>query len=275
MNIRKRSLPSGWYPDSVIDAQKAMEKWESETERLAGDGIAGIAPHAGWDFSGALAFSVFYNLTREIDTIAVVGGHLPQSDRLFAAFETEFATPFGQISADSEVLNLLEGRMELEEDIYSDNTVEIQLPFLKYLFKDVMLLHLRVSPTAIAIELGRNLNDIAKEVGRRIAVVGSTDLTHYGPAYGFSPAGKGEAAVEWVRQQNDKSIISAFVDMQHQSALQISARDQSACSAGGAVTASAFAGLQGIKRGTILGHAMSCDTYKSDSFVGYVGILYG
>ena len=274
MNIRKRSLPSGWYPESAIDAQKVVEKWMSKTERLAGDGIAGIVPHAGWDFSGALAFSVFYNLTRKIDTIAVVGGHLPQSDRLFAAFEPGFATPFGQISADREVLSLLRDRMELEEDIYSDNTVEIQLPLIKFLFNDVMLLYLRVSPTAVAIELGQNLNDIAKDVGRRIAVVGSTDLTHYGPAYGFSPAGKGEAAVEWVRQQNDKSIINAFVDMQHQSALRISARDRSACSAGGAATASAFAGLRGIKRGKIIGHSMSCDTYKSDSFVGYVGILY-
>jgi MEMO1 family protein len=274
MNIRKRSLPSGWYPDSAIDAQKTMEKWKSKTERLNRDGIAGIAPHAGWDFSGALAFSVFYNLTREIDTIAVVGGHLPQSDKLVAAYEAEFVTPFGRIGSDREILALLRDRMDIEEDIYSDNTVEIQLPFIKYLFEDVMLLYLRVSPTAVAIELGKNLNEIANDIGRRIAVVGSTDLTHYGPAYGFSPAGKGEAAVEWVRQQNDRNIINAFVDMQHQNVLQISARDQSACSAGGAVAASAFAGLQGIKRGKVLGHSMSCDTYKSDSFVGYAGILY-
>ena len=38
-------------------------------------------------------------------------------------------------------------------------------------------------------------------------------MTHYGPNYGFSPAGKGRAALDWVKNTNDSRAIKAMVEM--------------------------------------------------------------
>ncbi|MCK5008480.1 MAG: AmmeMemoRadiSam system protein B, partial [Spirochaetales bacterium] len=38
--------------------------------------VAGIAPHAGWSFSGSIACHVFQSIPRDTDTVVVVGGHL-------------------------------------------------------------------------------------------------------------------------------------------------------------------------------------------------------
>ena len=74
------------------------------------------------------------------------------------------------------------------EDRERDNTVEIQLPFLRYLAPKVMALGMRAPPSAQAVALGEAVARTAAALGRRVAVAGSTDLTHYGSNYGFSPA---------------------------------------------------------------------------------------
>ena len=48
---------------------------------------------------------------------------------------------------------------------------------------------------------------MAKELKVSILVFGSTDLTHYGPNYGWSPKGYGPEAVKWVKEVNDKKFI--------------------------------------------------------------------
>jgi AmmeMemoRadiSam system protein B len=104
--------------------------------------------------------------------------------------------------------------------------------------------------------------------------VGSTDLTHYGRNYGFLPAGTGEKALRWVREDNDSRIIAELLSMDAESALQLALRDRSACSAGGAVAALAFAKEKGVTKGRLVRYQTSHDVQPSESFVGYVGIIY-
>ena len=58
-----------------------------------------------------------------------------------------------------------------------------------------------------SIGIGRRTAEIALELGKKILILGSTDLTHYGYNYGFTPKGTGEAAVEWVKNENDRKIV--------------------------------------------------------------------
>jgi len=72
---------------------------------------------------------------------------------------------------------------------------------------------LRVPPDYKARELGSALARAASTCGKKLSVIASTDLTHYGPSYGFMPHGVGESAVDWVRDENDRGFIAAALSM--------------------------------------------------------------
>jgi hypothetical protein len=57
-------------------------------------------------------------------------------------------------------------------------------------------------------------------------------------------------------------------------ALEHAARSQSACSAGGAVSAMAAARALGSDKGCLVDYYTSHDVMPGDSFVGYAGILF-
>jgi hypothetical protein len=54
-----------------------------------------------------------------------------------------------------------------------------------------------VPPTANSHQVGRAVAEAAAELGRRVAFLGSTDLTHYGPRYHFTPLGVGLEGIRW------------------------------------------------------------------------------
>ena len=272
MEVRPRSLPPGWYPGGKTQTIRNIDEFRRSFEEPAGSALAGVAPHAGWSFSGSIACHVFQSISKEAQTIVVVGGHLAPHSGLLAAFEQGYETPLGVLAADVELLEILRDSLPIREDRYSDNTVEIQLPLLKYLYPEAQALHLRASPSAEALQLGEELAAAAKRLKRSIAVIGSTDLTHYGDNYGFTPRGTGQQAVKWVKEVNDRRFIEALLAMEL--AIELAGREHSACSAGGAVAAARFAERLGASRGELLEYRTSYDLSPSPFFVGYAGIIY-
>ncbi|MGA2974834.1 MAG: AmmeMemoRadiSam system protein B [Spirochaetia bacterium] len=275
MRVRKRFLPPGWYPVSMEQTRRAIEAMQRSFPANPSSGIAGIVPHAGWEFSGGLALEVLSRLARSMDTIVIIGGHLGPSDGILCAFEEAYETPLGQIPADLELMAEIGNQVAIKEDRYADNTVEIQLPFLRHLAPQAKALGLRASPSHDAGVLGRAIAGAAVKLRKKVAVAGSTDLTHYGANYDFAPAGAGEAGLRWVREVNDKRIIESLLAMDFNAALERALQERSACSAGGALAALSFAREKGVRAGTLLSYRTSFDIQPAESFVGYAGILYG
>ena len=87
MKVRPRSLPPGWYPGGREQTIRDIEEFRRHLPKSEGRALAGIAPHAGWSFSGSIACQVFQALSRDVETIVVVGGHLTPNSGLMAASE--------------------------------------------------------------------------------------------------------------------------------------------------------------------------------------------
>jgi MEMO1 family protein len=277
MRVRKRSLPPGWYPESSEEALREIQGMlpgAAAASTPAAPARAGIMPHAGWYFSGRLALEVLSSLARGIDTIVIIGGHLRSTDRIVCCVEDAYETPLGEITADVQLREALAARLDILEDRERDNTVEIQLPLLRSIAPGVMALGVRAPPSAQAVALGQAIARSAAALGRRVAVAGSTDLTHYGKNYGFSPAGDGEEALRWVREVNDRRLIDCMLAMDIDGAMERAARDRSACSIGGAAASMSFALATGARSGRLVGYMTSHDVHPDQSFVGYAGILY-
>lgn len=277
MRVRARMLPQGWYPGSESGCQKEIEKFVAGATPLAAGTKAcgGIVPHAGWFFSGKLAARVFYQVSRmqQPQVVCVFGGHLGGNSPPLLVTDDAWETPLGNIPLATEFYEPLRRRLTLREEHPGDNTIEIQLPFVKHFFPHARLLALRAPHSQTALELGDAVVAVAGELKLSLLVFGSTDLTHYGPNYGWAPKGFGAAAVKWVKEVNDKHFLDQTMKLDGAGMLAAADRDQSACSAGGAVAAVAAAKKLGAQKALLVDYYTSYDIMPNDSFVGYAGVV--
>ena len=281
MNRRNRALPRGWYPVDKKECQREIESYLegwSPSQLPSSRGFGGIVPHAGWYFSGKLATRVFYSLKlkSKVEVVVLYGGHLSTEDLPHVVTEEACETPFGDIEIHSNFVKSLMKSMDMKKEspTSGDNTVEIQLAMVKYFFPEAKLVAIR-SPLSLKAEtLGKVVAEIAKKEKTSILAIGSTDLTHYGPNYGFFKKGIGPASVEWVKKENDKGFIDQALRMDAEGLLKHALGNDSACSAGAVVSAMSTCKALGVEKGILLDYYTSYDIMPDDSFVGYAGILY-
>jgi len=281
MILRKRALPRGWYPfdgkDCKGEIESYLEGWSPSQLQLT-KGLGGIVPHAGWYFSGKLAARVFHalKLKSKVEVVVLYGGHLSTEDLPRIVIEEACETPFGNIEIHEGIVKNLMKKMDLKKEspASGDNTIEIQLAMVKYFFPEAKLVAIR-SPLSLKAEaLGKEVAAIAKKEGIFILAIGSTDLTHYGPNYGFLSKGVGPASVDWVKKENDKGFIDRALRMDAEGLLKHALESDSACSAGAAISAMATSKVLGAEKGILLDYYTSYDIMPDDSFVGYAGIVY-
>ena len=302
--MRPMAFAGNWYPREAARCIAAIEGFRGEAAALgAGENFPrlGVVPHAGWVFSGALAGRVFAQLgagctkqgvqgpeiggvtgqpgsPQAAQLVIVLGGHLGASQDIVAMEGGRWQTPLGPLQLHTgfhaSLKKLGRVRWESASQRSPDNSVEVQLPFVKYWFPEAEVLALRVPPSAVAVALGRALVDYLGQSGLATVAVASTDLTHYGPAYNFQPQGHGAQALEWVRRENDPAFITALAAGVPEDILSVSRSRQNACSAGATAALAVLAGAEGA-RFSKLGYATSADVLpKGENFVGYVGGVY-
>jgi hypothetical protein len=192
--------------------------------------------------------------------------------------EGSWSTPLGNLEIDNELAESLVAEfpftVETTSHYQQDNTIELQLPFIKYFFPNVKILPIGVPPSVASIEIGEWLAEKSERMGRRPLILGSTDLTHYGDNYGYAPKGVGEEAVNWVKNENDRRVVDLMVEMDAQGVIEESMKNYNACCSGAAGAAIASVKKLGAKKGEKLIYRTSYDMRPNSSFVGYVGIIF-
>jgi MEMO1 family protein len=283
VNVRKAVFAGSWYPAKAGECEQAITGFLDEFKDAGPDGaefVGGIVPHAGWYFSGSIACNVIRRLKGAAapDVVVVFGMHLHpgSSNRLMPAGAWE--TPFGDLPVAGDLAAELGRRFSFVEestiDFTRDNTIELQLPFIKYFFPDARVLAMGVPPAESSLAIGRAVVDLARDMGIALRVIGSTDLTHYGMNYGFTPQGRGPEALKWVTEENDRRVIEAMGAMDAAGVIRQGVDSQNACCAGAAAAAIAAGRRLGAEKGETLAYATSHDKSPGESFVGYVGMLF-
>lgn len=246
--------------------------------------FAGLVPHAGWAFSGPVAAKTF---------AALAESGTPQTVILFGAVHSwgvnrpalygrgAWATPLGELEVDQgladEILREAQGRVIENPRAHSEeHSIEVQLPFVKHLWPEAKIVPLMVPPLEDAALVGESVARAALPRQGQVFLVGSSDLTHYGPRYGFAPRGTGPAALAWARE-NDARLLDDIVHMRAAEAVQRSLTDRSACGGGAIAATVAAAGAFGATRGLLLEHTTSHDVQPMGSpsdFVGYAAVVF-
>ncbi len=278
MKIRKRALPAGWYPGDSAQSTQDIDSFIRGFTPPQGQWIGGVAPHAGWAYSGKAAARVILTLSRSdpIDRVVILGGHLSGSHDPIFYTEDAWETPFGPLTIDTELTSeLLTARAGVKAPAqFVDNTIEVQLPFVRYFFGAVPIIVGHSPASMKALQLTSRIQNLLQASKLRAVFLGSADLTHYGPNYGFSPKGSGGAAVEWVKEENDRALIDKALAMDAEGVIRDSEIRQNTCSAGPIASVVAAARNAGIEKGTLLDYYTSFDVIPNSSFVGYAALIF-
>ncbi|MGQ9921001.1 MAG: AmmeMemoRadiSam system protein B [Desulfobacca sp.] len=278
MQIRPRTLPIGWYPSSAQQCQQELATFVAGVPALPAGTVVygGVMPHAGWYFSGRLAARVFFLAaqTKQPQVVCIFGGHLGSGSLPLLVEEEAWETPLGTVLLATEMYDRLKSKIPCAPEYPGDNTIEIQLPMVKYFFPQAKVLAVRAPHSRRAMDLGQAVVQTAQELNLSLLAFGSSDLTHYGPNYGWAPQGLGPAAVQWVKEVNDKTYVDRALRLDATGVLQAAAKDQSSCSAGATAAAISAAQSQGAGKALLVDYYTSYDIRPDHSFVGYAGILF-
>lgn len=289
--MRRKPIVAGqFYPEDKKQCLIEIEEFATEVPEVTElEKVTSIiVPHAGWTFSGALAtlaFNTVKKINGKVDTFVLFGaGHYPIA--LPQVYPSGWwDTPIGKSEVDAEFVELL-----LASDIEIDagdsshcneHSIEVQVPILQYFFPEAKIVPMTMPTNHIAIEAGKAAGKITKTLtDKKIVFVGSSDLTHYGPRYGFNPMGNGNEAIKWSTEVNDQSFIDFALAMKPENMLADAKEKHNACGSGAASGVVQAAKELGIEKGVLLGHYNSNDVMKSKfnqeslEAVGYAAIAF-
>lgn len=283
MNVRPAVFAmQGWYPLDAEECRATLEQYRQSFPGRPTGRCAGVVPHAGWAFSGRLAAWTFTALAAaEPEVVFLFGGHMLPGQRPVCMPEGAWGTPLGEVPVEAELAGALverfDCRRETAERFEPDNTIELQLPMLKFTWPQARVVAVQVPPEQQAMQMGAWAAEQAEQRGLRAVAIGSTDLTHYGPHYGFTPKGSGAEALRWAKEDNDRPLIALLEKLDIDAAVEHALRQHSACCPGAAGAAAHFARACGAERGRLIEHTTSHDIAprgEPQMWVGYAGIVY-
>jgi MEMO1 family protein len=290
MMIRESTLAGSWYPADREGCRRAIESMQTVAlpDDLPEHPVAAIVPHAGWAFSGSTALAALAAIRRRRlpPTFVIFAFHHRRAMRQSAVFASgAWETPLGLAEVDDRLAREILARTT---DLATDNprahegehSLEIQVPLLQHLFPAAKIVPILVAQGAGAAGLGRAVGAVIRDLEADAVCLGSTDLTHYGPAYGFAPKGTGPEALVWMRA-NDRRMIDRLLALDAEGAVAEADTGGSACGPG-AVAATLTAARQlGATRGRLVQYTTSYDVLgegrtggRVETAVGYAGIVF-
>ncbi len=287
MVVREPWVAGTFYPADPAACRREAREYLSRGRlngNLPADPIGGIVPHAGWRFSGAICGKVLGYLAskRSPQTIVFTGTvHVPEVRYPSTMTMGTWRTPVGDMDVDCEFAQRLVATglvQDFPQGFVREHSIEVPLPMTILAFPRAWLVPLMVPPTVSGVELGQAVAEVGRALGRDLLLLASSDLTHYGPNYGFTPVGLGEPALQWTRTENDRAILEAIERLEAERIVPMVAKRRNACGPAAIATVLAGARQLGAQRGYILEYATSHDVLPMgppDNFVGYVGAVLG
>lgn len=246
--------------------------------------VGGVAPHAGLIYSGPIASHLYHRLAQDgrPETFVIVGVSHGGNPGFATMFDAVWRMPMGDVQVDSELARAIVKHSEFvdinPEAHDGEHSIEIQLPFLQYVYGE----KLRIVPITVGYgdygmceNVGKAIAEAAGELGRDAVVLGSTDFTHYGALYGYTPAGTRpfERVLRWV-YETDRSLIDLIVSLDAEGLVRtVRENNYTMCGYLPVATMLVAAKAMGASKGELLKYATSYDVQGStDLIVGYASI---
>jgi len=161
----------------------------SETRRK--ETIGYIAPHAGYVYSGYVAAHTYYSLAGDgvPETIIILGTNHTGLGSLVSVYPGgEWVTPLGSLRVNEELAKLITEYSEIAEldteAHVEEHSIEVQLPFIQYLYGDrvsILPIVIGLHTIDVARDLANAIKKAVEELGSDVVIIASSDFNHYEP----------------------------------------------------------------------------------------------
>jgi len=229
-----------------------------------------VVPHAGYMYSGPVAAHSYAQLASDgvPDSVVILGpNHTGLGSGISMMTKGAWETPLGVVSIDNDLAEQIRTASSIiDEDEaahLSEHSIEVQLPFLQYLYGE----SIRFVPICMMMQDLKTCQEIAKSIaersrGKHVVVVASSDFTHYEPGL--------------VAARKDKAAISTITELDSQKLNELGEAGQvTMCGYGPITVLMELAKLDGTAKPRLLAYHTSGDiTNDSSSVVGYAAILF-
>ncbi len=160
----------------------------------ANDSLKGaVIPHAGYMFSGMCAAHAFKQIREagEYDLFIILGfSHGQLDSNEITTTKEDWETPLGKVRIDRDFIDrLLEFDFvsECEKAHEYEHSIEVQLPFLQYLYGEINFVPLSIADNCNIEKAAEKINEVIEKQNKKVCIIASSDFTHYGPSFGFVP----------------------------------------------------------------------------------------
>ena len=229
-----------------------------------------VSPHAGYMYSGPVAANGYNRIASDglPDVFVILGpNHTGYGSGVSIVTEGSWETPLGVTPIHSTLAKEIQkasGIIDIDEEAHAfEHSIEVQLPFIQYLFKDAA----KFIPICMMMQDLRTSRDIAKTIVEQLKetdflIVASSDFTHYEPQ--DAAMRKDEMAIDAITRLDDTKLNELC-----------ESNKVTACGYGPITTLIATANLLGGVRAKLLAHKTSGDiTGDKSSVVGYASLVF-
>lgn len=270
--IREPAVAGSFYPEKPDVLSRNIKQYleNAKKEKVEGEIIALVSPHAGYMYSGSVAAHAYKLIEgRTFDSVIVVA---PSHRALFKGVSLYdrggYKTPLGVVPVDVELSKkIMERRKEIQflpEAHSQEHSLEVQIPFLQVALRSFKLIPMVMEPYwnwETCQSLGSSIAEAVR--GKNVLLVASTDLSHFHPY---------EKAVEL-----DKMVLNHIEQFDPEGLNRDLKRDRcEACGGGPMLSIMLAAKALGANRGKVLNYLNSGDvTRDRGRVVGYMaGVFY-
>jgi hypothetical protein len=147
--------------------------------------LGGIAPHAGYAFSGMVAAHLYGRIAEDglPEAFVILGPNHTGRGSGLAITMQDFETPLGVAKIDRDLAKAIRrGLVDEDEEAHRhEHSIEVQLPFLQYLSPDIKFVPICMGfqDFEAAVSVGKTIREAIKD--KQVVVIASTDLSHYVP----------------------------------------------------------------------------------------------
>jgi AmmeMemoRadiSam system protein B/AmmeMemoRadiSam system protein A len=275
---RKPAVAGAFYPADAADLRQEIKQFleQAKEDKVEGDIVGLVAPHAGYVYSGGVAAFAYKQLSgRMYETVVVISPSHREYFAKCAVYSGDaYETPLGVIPVNKDLAkeiasknNLVVSSMQGHSSTPGsggEHALEVQLPFLQMTLGNFKLVPIVMGDQRpeYCEALAGVLADALK--GKNVLIVASSDLSHYHPY---------DDAVN-----RDNKVVNAFSKFDYLGLSQNCGTGVwEACGGGPIAVMMMVAEKLGANKSLILKYANSGDVPEGvkNQVVGYMaGIVY-
>ncbi|MEW5818451.1 MAG: AmmeMemoRadiSam system protein B [Spirochaetota bacterium] len=155
--IREPIASGLFYPEDESELRNKLEELFAAGTCGPGSAVCIVSPHAGYEYSGRISAAAVQSASkRKIRTAIILGPtHRESEDAIYLSESRFFKTPLGAVQVDEELneelLDLNNRIIKNDVPHLEEHCIEVQLPFIQYLFPGATVLPLLLGKTSFEL----------------------------------------------------------------------------------------------------------------------------